>query len=198
MKNHHPISRLYEAFRCKAYCSCLPPQINPGFTAAAFHHLINPGLQQLCLLEFCAGSYGSCLQSQPLPQRDCNLGSALPSTKFSGEKKKSFVFATGTVHCVHLIILPLQQKIWFLSSESQRILNIFIFPSTLDSSSLQLLPGECHSNSSYLTIYSPFLLHYPKWNRLAITEPTHAILYSLQFPTSHLKKQILHCYLKIY
>lgn len=198
MKNHHPISSLYEAFRCKAYCSCLPPQINPGLTAAALHHLINPGLQQLCLLEFCAGVLWILFTEPTLPQRDCNLGSALPTTKFRGEKKKSFVFATGTVHCVHLNYPPLTTEKWFLSSESQRILHIFIFPSTLDSSSLQLLPGECHSNSSYLTIYSPFLLHYPKWNRLAITEPTHAILYSLQFPTSHLKKQILHCYLKIY
>lgn len=46
-----------------------------------------------------------------------------------------------------------------------------------------------HRKSPYITIYSPFLLHYPKWNRHAITKPAHAILYSLQFPTSHLKNK---------
>lgn len=119
----------------------------------------------------------------------------------SGEKRRKALYLphegfTGA----YLNYPPLTtEEIWFIiKCQSQRILNIFIFPSTLDSFLLKLLLGECHSNSSYLTIYSPFLLHYPKWNRLAITEPAHAILYSLQFPTSHLKKQILHCYLKIY
>lgn len=117
MKNHYPISRLYEAFRCKAYCSCLTPPINPGVTAAALYHLINPGLQQLCLLEFCAGVVWI-LFTEPTPaSKGLQSRLCFAKNQVQGEKKKSFVSATGTVHCVHLNYPPLTtEEIWFLSS----------------------------------------------------------------------------------
>lgn len=84
-------------------------------TAAALHHrhhklktcLINPGLQQLCLLEFCAGVL-QILFTEPTPASK-GLQSMLCFAKnqVQGEKKKSFVFATGRVHCAHLNDPPL-------------------------------------------------------------------------------------------
>ena len=109
----------------------------------------------------------------------------------SGEEKEKFCicYSKGSLCSFELSYSYNRGDMTHTKHQSQQILKIFIFPSTLYSSSQKLLLGECHCNSPYITIYSPFLLHYPKWNRHAITKPAHAILYSLQFPTSHLKNK---------
>lgn len=186
MKNHHPISRLYEAFRCKAYCSCLTPQTPqikdlPHQSRASTTLFARILCRSLTDLVYRANP---CLKGTAIYALLCQEPS-------SGRKEEKLCVChrKGSL-CSFEWSSPYNRgDMIHIKCQSQRILNIFIFPSTPDSSSLKLLLEECHSNSSYLTIYSPFLLHYPKWNRLAITEPAHAILYSLQFPTSHLKNK---------
>lgn len=132
-------------------------------------------------------SASPCVRTQPV-QTDCNPSPALTSVKIGGGEKGSSTFAE-----LLWIILLLQQARY----DSQQMTKstkppdlYFTFASTLYSSSQKSFLGECQSSSlTYITIYSPFLLQYPKWNRHAITKPAHVILYSLQFPTSHLKNK---------